>query len=76
MAFKQKRWSPFTKKEDYIPQSQKGKYYKMKMDAKTKKIKLKKSKIQPGDYEPQTVKPRYFKNFMYKLTGNNKYLKK
>ena len=23
-----------------------------------------------------TVKPRYFKNFMYKLTGNEKYLKK
>tara|TARA_R100000234_G_scaffold29632_1_gene17194 strand:+ start:917 stop:1132 length:216 start_codon:yes stop_codon:yes gene_type:complete len=48
--------SPFTKKEDYTPQSQKGKYYKMKMDTKTKKIKLKKSKIQPGDYEPQTIK--------------------
>ena len=54
MAYEQSGWAPFTKKEDYTPQSQKGKYYKMKMDIKTKKIKLKKSKIQPGDYEPQS----------------------
>ena len=41
-----------------------------KMDEKTAKEKYEEA-VKAGE-----VKPRYFKNFMYKLTGNNKYLKK
>tara|TARA_B100000579_G_scaffold242877_1_gene199248 strand:- start:367 stop:978 length:612 start_codon:yes stop_codon:yes gene_type:complete len=49
MAYKQSGWTAFTKKDDYIPQSQRGDW---------EDYKGKKEKIQWEDYRPQSKKPR------------------
>tara|TARA_Y100000592_G_scaffold62241_1_gene97198 strand:+ start:2303 stop:2512 length:210 start_codon:yes stop_codon:yes gene_type:complete len=69
MAFKMKGYSAFTKKTD--PPKKKQPIVRTGYPPKSLLLDAQRdvNKKYPG-------KPRYLKNLMYKLTGNNKYLKK
>lgn len=88
MAFKMKGYSAFTKKTDppkkkqpeyVIPRDESGNVIRTGNPPKSLLLDAQKdvdkyvSRVYNQKYPG---KPRYLKNLMYKLTGNNKYLKK